>query len=161
MAVNIHTNVVPFGQLKMIIGQDMSPVKEHQEVLDRVPVNYYVPQETAFPVSDFPYDMEFMNSNFLAVPHMSFELLFGKIAPNWKVIKPLLVKIEQEKDGSYLVSEDLFTVYGIGDTSYNALQDYITSLIEYYNLLSARAEKDTPNQTLFRCLQQYLHKTHD
>jgi len=169
MSVNIQTKVIPFGQVRMEIDEYRSPVQERQEILvQESPGYYYVPQETAYRTSDLmnnsiPYSTyETEDQIFkLSVADINFELLFGKIASNWEVTKPLLVKIEQEEDGSYLVSEDLFAVYGVGDTSYDALQDYITSLIEYYNLLSARAEKNVPTQTLFRCLQQYLRTTDD
>jgi hypothetical protein len=151
----------------MKIDEHRSPVKERQELLVRESSgDYHIPQETAYRTSDLmnnsvpylTYDTEDQILTF-SVSHMNFELLFGKIASNWEVTKPLLVKIEQEEDGSYLVSEDVFAVYGVGETSYSALQDYITSLIEYYNLLSVRAEKNVPTQTLFRCLQHYLRKT--
>ncbi len=169
MPVNIQTKVVPFGQVRMKINKYHSPVKERQEVLvQESPDYYYVPQETAYRTSDLmnnsvPYSTYETEDQILklSVSHINFELLFGKIASNWEVTKALLVKIEQEEDGSYLVSEGLFAVYGVGDTSYDALQDYMTSLIEYYTLLSVRAEKDIPTRTLFCQLQQYLRKTVD
>ena len=139
MSVNIQTKVIPFGQVRIEIDEHRSPVKERQEILvQESSGDYHIPQETAYRTSDLmnnsvpylTYDPEDQALR-LSVSHINFELLIGKIASNWEVTKPLLVKIEEENDGSYLVNEDLFAVYGVGDTSYSALQDYIASLIEY------------------------------
>jgi len=86
------------------------------------------------------------------------QLLSGEIAPGWKIIEPLLVTIEQDEDGSYVVSEDLFAVYGVGDTPSDALRDYTVSLTDYYDLVSAQAKGDGPTQSLFHRLQQYVQK---
>lgn len=80
--------------------------------------------------------------------------LVGCILPGWKMIRPLLVTIEQDEDQSYLVSDDEFLIYGCGNTQVLAQQDYITSLIEYYQLLEQQHDMET--QALFRYLQSYL-----
>jgi hypothetical protein len=85
-------------------------------------------------------------------------LLRGRIAPGWMIVQPLPLLLEQDDDGSFLVSDDLFAVYGEGSVAVEALQDYIVSLIDYYQLLTARAaEYDPPAQALLRHLRLYLH----
>ncbi len=82
--------------------------------------------------------------------------LWGKILPGWEISQPLLVTLERETDGYCIVSDEQFAVYGDGDTPSRALQDYIVSLIDYYQILAARAETDPPTRVLFRRLASYL-----
>jgi hypothetical protein len=94
---------------------------------------------------------------FPAVPFLPLILtFFGQIAPGWKVVMPLLVTLEQDEDGSYVVADDQFLVYGHGDTREQAISDYVVSLIDYYQLLSLRAESNQHSQALFGWLRQYL-----
>ena len=86
-------------------------------------------------------------------------VLFGVIAPGWSLVKPLFITIEQDDDGCYLASDDLFAVYGVGDTPSDALQDYVKSLTDYYELVAEQAEQDALDQAVFRRVQRYLHKT--
>lgn len=55
------------------------------------------------------------------------------------------------------MSDALFSVYGDGDTEASARQDYVTSLIEYYQLIEGRAH-DVFTQALFQKLQRYLRR---
>jgi hypothetical protein len=88
-----------------------------------------------------------------------YRALFGRIAPGWNLVQPLFVMIELDDDGSYIASDDLFAVYGVGDTSSDALQDYAVSLIDYYDLIATRAEGDTPTLTILYLLQRYICKS--
>ena len=49
-------------------------------------------------------------------------------------------------------------MYGIGDDPLSAMQDYVSVLIEYYDVLSSH--DDEPSVTLFRRLQSYLQPIH-
>lgn len=88
------------------------------------------------------------------VPNQS---LYGQIAPGWWLVQPLSVTIEHGGDGTYIVSDDLFLVYGVGDSLLEAMQDYVVSLIEYYQLLEARIDTNPLNRPQFEHLQVYLH----
>lgn len=81
-------------------------------------------------------------------------VLLGRIAPAWKVVQPLVVSVESAEDGSYIVSDEVFFMYGEGDAIRAAIQDYIAALIEYYEILSLH--EDEPTVALFRYLQTYL-----
>ena len=82
-------------------------------------------------------------------------MLYQTIAPGWQMCQILWLNIEIEGD-TFIVSDDLFAVYGTGETSEQALQDYITSIIEYYRLLKGRAERNTETRKLFNYLRSYL-----
>ena len=85
--------------------------------------------------------------------------LVGKIADGWIAISPIVITVEYGADG-YVVSDDQFAMYGYGPTPSHAIDDYIQSLIEYYELLSERATDDQANNGLFRHLQNSLKPLH-
>lgn len=80
----------------------------------------------------------------------------GEIAPGWRVVRTLPLISELDDDGTYLVSEELFLQYGQGETFAEAKQDYINSLIDYYQFLSTSLENDPETHSLFRYLQEFL-----
>lgn len=80
--------------------------------------------------------------------------VLGQIAPQWVVLRPLPVTLERDTEGAYMVSDALFCVYGWGRTLAEAHQDYLTSLIEYYQII--QDHEDDLTQVLFRRLQTYL-----
>lgn len=72
----------------------------------------------------------------------------------------MLIKLERSEDGTFVVSDYHSVVYGIGDTPNEARADYVISLIEYYELVSARAgPANEPNSQLLRRLQRFLLPT--
>lgn len=79
--------------------------------------------------------------------------LLGRIAPAWRIVQPLLVTIERG-DESFIASDDLFAMYGLGDDPAEALEDYMAVLTEYYEVLSSH--RDEPSVGLFRRLQGYV-----
>jgi hypothetical protein len=83
-------------------------------------------------------------------------VLIGGISPGWSLKLPLLIRIERDSDGSFIVSDDIFAVHGDGLTLRHAVRDYAASLVEYYHLLSARVASDAHTMALFRRLQRYL-----
>lgn len=91
----------------------------------------------------------------LGLPTSQHIGLSGTIKPGWKIIRPLMLTIEQDKNGYYIVSDDDFFVYGYGKTQSLAHQDYIVSLIEYYQLVEK--QEDKPTQAIFNSLQSYLY----
>ena len=106
------------------------------------------------------YSQHLITSSDLLTPSLSAPQLplLGHIAPGWRVIQPLLVTLERDEDGCYIVSDDEFAVYGDGSTRFEAIQDYILSLIDYYQLLARRVESDSATEALFRRLQLFLNR---
>jgi hypothetical protein len=82
--------------------------------------------------------------------------LLGPLADGYRLIKPLLVKIEPGDDGDCLVSDDLFGVYGSGNSESKALADYRLSLVEYFDLVAARAGTNEANRALFSTLESFV-----
>lgn len=82
--------------------------------------------------------------------------LVGRIAEGWELVQPLPIKSEWDGD-LCIVSDSLFSVYGDGDTEVSAQEDYVTSLIEYYQLLDGRAD-DVFTRALFQKLKRYLQR---
>lgn len=82
--------------------------------------------------------------------------LFGEISKELIVVQWLLLNIEQDEDQSYVVSDEIFLVYGSGNNQSDAIKDYIASLIEFYNILKA-SKTDPFDQKQFAHLQSYIH----
>jgi hypothetical protein len=82
--------------------------------------------------------------------------LVGRIAKGWELIQPLPIKLERDGD-LYIVSDSLFSVYGDGNTESAAQEDYVTSLIEYYQLLGSRAD-NVFTRSLLQSLRRYLQR---
>lgn len=79
---------------------------------------------------------------------------FGPINRDWEFRQPLLITIEQGEDNSFIISDQVFAMYGAGEQVADAIADYISAILEYYELLSSR--HDEPSVRLFQHLQSYL-----
>ncbi len=96
------------------------------------------------------------DTNFLPVTLPEKQIiLFGEIIAEWRIVQPLPITIAQS-DGLYIASDEIFDVYGDGDTEYEAVVDYKISLLDYYQLAESRAREDEQNQALFDHLRLYL-----
>ncbi len=100
-----------------------------------------------------------MNHYVLSQQHQLVELR-GEIVPGWTLIKPLPIEVERDEDNSYIVSDNIFMVYGEGERPEDAQKDYIKSLIEYYSIVKEQAVADShATQQLLRHLGSYLRQT--
>ena len=81
--------------------------------------------------------------------------LIGEISNELVVVQPLPINIEVDEDSSYVVSDDVFLVYGDGGNRSNALRDYVDSLIEFYEILKD-SQEDLFDQRQFAHLQEYI-----
>jgi hypothetical protein len=79
--------------------------------------------------------------------------LVGNVLRNYTLIQPLAITLESA-DGSIIASDEVFHVYGEGDTRQESVEDYLSSLAEYYALLETC--EDAPSVELFSYLQTYL-----
>jgi hypothetical protein len=73
---------------------------------------------------------------------------------NWRLRQPFVVDVERDEQGAYVVSDDDFLVYGSGPTVRDACQDFVVSLVEYYELVAA--SDDPYDQAELRRLQAYI-----
>ena|SRR5271157_33869 len=83
-------------------------------------------------------------------------LLYGKITPTWVLVQPLPININQDDNGSFVVGDDIFLVYGDGNTRNEAIHDYVTSFLEFYQLVKDGAEANPFDNEQFLRLQSYL-----
>lgn len=82
--------------------------------------------------------------------------LVGDISSDFVVVQPLPINIEQDNDQSYVVSDDIFLVYGDGDTRLAAIEDYANSLIEFYSHIEKGAANNPFDERLFSRLRSYI-----
>lgn len=94
----------------------------------------------------------------LAATFSMRHILIGPILEGWRIIRPLLLTIEEE-DGSYLISDDIFSVYGEGVSTPDALRDYQIALLDYYQIVARHAKKNAANSNLLEALQRYLQQS--
>ena len=78
--------------------------------------------------------------------------------PSWELHNGLIVDIMIDDNGEFIVSDDVFLVYGTGQTQFGAIQDYVVSLVEYYRLVESSLD-DPFDQAEFQRLQIYLTHT--
>lgn len=82
--------------------------------------------------------------------------LYGNILSGWAIVQPLTLNVEKEEDGTQVVSDDIFLVYGNGDTQGEAIRDYVSSLVEYFQLVEEGARTELFDKKQLIVLQSYI-----
>ncbi|MCC7353271.1 MAG: hypothetical protein IT330_05890 [Anaerolineae bacterium] len=59
-------------------------------------------------------------------------LLTRLTTPGYRLIRPITLQVETLRDGSVLVGDYEFDLYGVGETLHDALADYESMLIDQY-----------------------------
>ena|ERR1700690_4597234 len=72
------------------------------------------------------------------------------------IIQPIRINIELDEDNTFVVSDDIFLVYGNGNNELDAINDYVSSLIEFYKLLEKNAATNKFDQIQFSNLLTYV-----
>ncbi len=122
----------------------------------------FAPAVASNPTSIFslPVEAETMGDLGMIKPLISrgevTTLVYGNISPVWKLVEPLQINIDLDDNGSFVVSDDLFLVYGNGRTTNEAIIDYVGSLLEFYELVRVGAETNRYDQEQLVILQSYL-----
>jgi hypothetical protein len=78
------------------------------------------------------------------------------VARGWTLVEPLLISIEREDNGWFVLSDDIFPVYGDGATLEEARADYVRTLIDYYELLATRARENAHDARELEHLRVYV-----
>jgi hypothetical protein len=81
-------------------------------------------------------------------------VLLGQMLPRWEFVQPLTLSITRDDDRQFIASDDIFHMYGLGNSLGDAVKDYLTVLSEYYQHLSG--DEDAPSVALFEYLQRYM-----
>ena len=58
--------------------------------------------------------------------------------PGWRIVSSIVVNLEKDDNGDFVVSDNFSTVYGSGATESGAINDYFLSLIDFYEILEAQ-----------------------
>ena len=82
--------------------------------------------------------------------------LAGKVGYGFELVQALPVDVEKDRDGSYLISDPVFGVYGHGTTEDEAFADFSVSLVEYRDILATGANPET--KTVLAHLATYLRR---
>jgi len=85
---------------------------------------------------------------------------FGNITPEWIFVRPFPVYFELDEDRTYIVSDEIFLVYGNGENRSEAIDDYISSLIEFYKILEEGSKTNQFDQLQFNNLRAYFQQIH-
>lgn len=80
--------------------------------------------------------------------------IFGQVHPRYRFNTPMVLTVERDDDGSYVLSDNIFAIYGSGFTITDAVRDYVSAFVEYYELLLTH--QDAPTVALFRELGRYF-----
>jgi len=81
----------------------------------------------------------------------------GPLMTGWQLVKSLELKVELDS-GAYLVSDAIVSMYGSCLTLPDAIKDYFTSLIEYFELVEGQISEEPANQALLEYLSQYIQR---
>ncbi len=73
-----------------------------------------------------------------------------------KINLPILIK--QEPDGNFFVEDEVFSIYGLGETTLEAINDYTLSLSEYFIIVEESLESDHRNLKKFEKLTKFISR---
>jgi hypothetical protein len=115
----------------------------------------WIPQRT-YTSANVLSTAEFRQQAVTALPRRESLQVAGKLAPGWTMTRALNIIVEPAEDGSFIVSDDVLLVYGHGPNMKSALQDYQTSLIEYYEIIERSAKDHAPSASLLQLVKKYI-----
>ena len=75
---------------------------------------------------------------------------------NLSLLQPISVILESDDEGGFVVSDDIFAVYGEGPAPVAALRDYRSSLEDYFLLLREHSEGSPEDAQQFSKLKDYV-----
>ena len=82
--------------------------------------------------------------------------LFGEPVPGWKLENPLPICVERDTDGRVIASDDIFNVYGVGQSWDEAISDYKGALVEFFEIIDGG--QDSESRSLLQHLGAYLKR---
>lgn len=91
------------------------------------------------------------------IPYIQAHLI-GEISEDLAISQPLQIIIEQDEDNTFIVSDDVFLVYGDGNNRSDAIKDYVTSLVEFYQILESNANLNPFDAAQFSKLQSFIRR---
>jgi len=85
----------------------------------------------------------------------------GGIYGEWKLVQSLSIVLEIDEDGDYIVSDKVFSRYGVGATVLEAFKDFISDLTTYYTIIAESAAHNPAAASLLKEIQQYIRRADD
>jgi hypothetical protein len=82
--------------------------------------------------------------------------LLGPLGPRWSIVQPLSVALEIDSDGWFVLSDDVFLVYGEGATPESACEDYRSSLVVYCDMVQRDAPASEQAQAQYEQLETII-----
>jgi predicted RNase H-like HicB family nuclease len=82
--------------------------------------------------------------------------LFGEPVPGWRLENPLPICVEVDTDGRSVASDDIFNVYGVGESWDEAVSDYKVALVEFFEI--TESGQDDRSLALLQHLGAYLKR---
>ena len=82
--------------------------------------------------------------------------LFGPAVPGWRLENPLPISVERDTDHRFVVSDDIFNVYGVGESWDAAVGDYAVALVEFFEITNDG--HDEQSRQLLEHLKRYLRR---
>lgn len=91
------------------------------------------------------------------IPDLPLQItLEGRIRSGWYAIQPITIYVEINEDGDCIMSDELFYIYGEGHTAKEAFDDYVTSLLDYYQLLLGRSNRNQQTRAQYYRIREYV-----
>jgi len=82
----------------------------------------------------------------------------GPIIPGWMIVSPIVIEIEKDDDGEFVVTDRFSTAYGNAASESEAISDYCLSLIDYYEILEGEFSKSIPAAIALMKLLAYVNR---
>ena len=96
-------------------------------------------------------------NNLYNISYSPFQTYLGDLdSPDLHLFSPLGLNIDQEIDGTFVISDDIFLVYGEGDSRASAISDYVVSLKEFYYILKEGSKNNLFDKKQFEILNKYI-----
>jgi len=80
----------------------------------------------------------------------------GWIEEGWTLMRPIILLVECEDDGWYVVSDDIFGVYGDAESLRRALHQYASGLIDEYEFFRREARHNPLAIPQMERMEKYL-----
>lgn len=84
--------------------------------------------------------------------------LVGAILPDFRVRHTFPVSLVRDDDGSYIASDPVFLVYGTGSTPFEAIDDFVVALKEYYDIVAEQAADNPEDSKLLAQLNVHFQR---
>jgi len=82
----------------------------------------------------------------------------GPLLDGWRIMRPLQLALGRDDQYLFVISDDVFLIYGDGSSPFEAYSDYVESLVEYYELVEQGAMQSPYDAAELRRLATYLQR---